>query len=293
MRVRPVRLELRRPFRISRGAVERVRGYLCRCRVAGGRGTGFGLTRRVAEELAVLDALARAADLPLRDALGGGKDSVRSFATVDLVGPERAGELARSYREAGYELLKIKVGSGSLEEDVRRVRACVRVGGFRALILDGNAGLSPEEALELLDRVEFRGDVYLEQPTPPEDLGEVRESCDVPVVVDVMDVGEDGLEETLRSDAADLVNVKVQELGLLGGLRVARRARELGLGVMVGCAVESFCSIAAAAHLAGAVDAELCDLDGHLFLREDVVENPGPAPELELAGPGWGVRVVR
>ncbi|MEO2241451.1 MAG: enolase C-terminal domain-like protein [Euryarchaeota archaeon] len=293
MRLRPVRLELRRPFRISRGAVERVRGYLCRCRMAGGRGTGFGLTRRVAEELAALDALTRAAGLPLRDALGGGRDSVRSFATVDLVGPERAEKLARAYRESGYDLLKVKVGSGSLEDDVRRVRACVRVGGFRALILDGNAGLNPEEALELLDRVEFHGDVYLEQPTPPGELDEVRGSCDAPVIVDAMDVGADRLEEILHGDAADLVNVKVQELGLLGGLRVARRARELGLGVMVGCAVESFCSIAAAAHLAGAVDAELCDLDGHLFLREDVVENPGPAPELELTGPGWGVRVVR
>ncbi len=293
MEVELVELELRRSFRISRGAVDRVRGYLCRCEVAGGRGTGFGLSERVAEEIAALDALARAASLPLREVLGGGRSRVRSFATVDLVDPVRAGEIARDYHRAGYELIKVKVGSGDLEEDVRRVRACVRAGNFRALIVDGNAGLSAEETLELLDRVEFGGRVYLEQPTPLEELDEVRESCDVPVIVDAMDVGGDRLEEVLGEGSFDLVNVKVQELGLLGGLRVARRAREVGLGVMVGCAVESFCSIAAAAHLAAAVDADLCDLDGHIFLRDDVVKNPGHAPEFKLTGPGWRVEVER
>ena len=67
-------------------------------------------------------------------------------------------------------------------------------------------------------------------------------------------------------------------------------ARALGLGVMLGCMVESGLGIAAAAHIASLCDH--VDLDGNLLLAED----PWPGVEfrdgvqLPANEPGLGVR---
>jgi len=290
----PVSLSLKRPFRISGREVRRVRGYWCTCVIEGNSGRGFGLRRGIAEEMATLDAVARRYDEPLCRVWGGEPASIESFATVDLVGAEQAGKLARRYYLRGYRKLKVKVGGGDLKRDLERVEACVKSAEFDALILDGNEGLTVEEVFRLLDFLDFDGDVYLEHPTPPDSLGEVCESCEAPVIVDVMDLGARSIDDVLDvAEPCDIVNIKAQEVGFVGGLRLARDAREEGFKVMVGCAVESFSSISTAAHLAAAVEADLCDLDGHLFLDEDVVSNPGYAPVMVTEGPGWEVRVER
>ena len=70
---------------------------------------------------------------------------------------------------------------------------------------------------------------------------------------------------------------------------MAHAARALGLGVMLGCMVESGLGIAAGAHAASLCDH--VDLDGNLLLAED----PWPGVELvdgvqvPSAGPGLGV----
>jgi L-alanine-DL-glutamate epimerase-like enolase superfamily enzyme len=73
---------------------------------------------------------------------------------------------------------------------------------------------------------------------------------------------------------------------------MAHAARALGLGVMLGCMIESGLGIAA-----GCAVAPLCDhvdLDGNLLLRDD----PCPGPELldgvqvPADAPGLGVRLA-
>jgi L-alanine-DL-glutamate epimerase-like enolase superfamily enzyme len=68
-------------------------------------------------------------------------------------------------------------------------------------------------------------------------------------------------------------------------------ARALGLGVFLGCMVESSLGIAAAAHLAPLAD--YVDLDGHLLLADDPwtglrFENGRVLPDRERAGLGVG-----
>jgi len=79
--------------------------------------------------------------------------------------------------------------------------------------------------------------------------------------------------------------------GVREAMRMAHAARALGLGVMLGCMVESGLGIAPSAHIASLCDH--VDLDGNLLLAED------PAPGLELVdgvqlppdAPGLGVEV--
>ena len=93
------------------------------------------------------------------------------------------------------------------------------------------------------------------------------------------------------AEIAHGVNIKLAKSGgIREALRMAHAARALGLGVMLGCMVESGLAIAA-----GCCVAPLCDhvdLDGNLLLAED----PWPGVELRdgvqvpAERPGLGVR---
>ena len=73
------------------------------------------------------------------------------------------------------------------------------------------------------------------------------------------------------------INIKLAKSGgIREAIRMAHAARALGLGVMLGCMVESGLGIAA-----GCADAQLCDhvdLDGNLLLADD------PCPGVAFVG---------
>ena len=78
----------------------------------------------------------------------------------------------------------------------------------------------------------------------------------------------DDLVELVRHDAADLVNLKLAKAGgLTPALELARVARAHGLGVSVGCMLESAVGVSAAAALAAELDCDVApDLDGAWWL---------------------------
>ena len=80
--------------------------------------------------------------------------------------------------------------------------------------------------------------------------------------------GIEDLVELVRHDAADLVNVKIAKAGgITPALALARAARTHGLGVSVGCMLESAVGVSAAASLAAAVGCDVApDLDGAWWL---------------------------
>jgi len=87
------------------------------------------------------------------------------------------------------------------------------------------------------------------------------------------------------------INIKLAKSGgIREGVRMAHAARALGLGVMLGCMVESGLGIAAGAHMASLCDH--VDLDGNLLISED----PWPGVslvdgvQLPSTSPGLGVR---
>ena len=131
---------------------------------------------------------------------------------------------------------------------------------------------------------------YVEQPLPAGDPGaeELRARSPLPVYVD-----EDchTLADVARcAEIAHGINIKLAKSGgIREGIRMAHAARALGLGVMLGCMVESGLGIAA-----GCVVAPLCDhvdLDGNLLIAEDPC--PGVAfvdgTQVPSEEPGLGV----
>jgi L-Ala-D/L-Glu epimerase len=180
----------------------------------------------------------------------------------------RAEPLADRFRR-----LKLKLG-GRDGLDVERVRA---VRGVTALPLqvDVNEYWEPDEALENVRELAALGVEYVEQPLSagnPEGA-RLKEKSPLPIYLD-----EDC--HTLRDvhDCAQRshgLNIKLAKSGgIREAVRMTHAARALGLGVMLGCMIESGLGIAAACQVASLCDH--VDLDGNLLLAED----PWPGVEL-------------
>jgi L-alanine-DL-glutamate epimerase-like enolase superfamily enzyme len=199
-------------------------------------------------------------------------------------------DMARRAERAAptYRRLKLKLG-GRDGLDVDRVRA-VRSVTDLPLQVDVNEAWSLDEALEALPELGRLGVAYCEQPLPAEDEGgpELRARSPVPIYVD-----EDchTLGDVARcAGIAHGINIKLAKSGgIREAIRMAHAARALGLGVMLGCMLESGLGIAA-----GCCVAPLCDhvdLDGNLLLAHD----PWPGVQLvdgvqvPAAAPGLGV----
>jgi L-alanine-DL-glutamate epimerase-like enolase superfamily enzyme len=195
----------------------------------------------------------------------------------------RAEQAARRFRR-----LKLKLG-GRDGLDLERVKA-VRSVTDLPLQVDVNEYWTLAEALEYLPQMDLQ---YCEQPLPAGDPDgpELKRRSPVPVYVD-----EDchvAADVPACAERAHGVNIKLAKSGgIREAVKIAAVARALGLGVMLGCMIESGLGIAA-----GAAVASLCDhvdLDGNLLLAED--PSPGvtfvDGVQLPADGPGLGAQAA-
>ena len=179
---------------------------------------------------------------------------------------------AEAAAQRGFRRLKLKLG-GRDGLDLERVRA-VRAATDLPLQVDVNEYWTLDEALELLPQMPLE---YCEQPLPAGDPDgpELKRRSPVPIYVDedchtLADVAP-------CAERAHGVNLKLAKSGgIREAVRMAHAARALGLGVMLGCMVESGLGIAAGAHIASLCDH--VDLDGNLLLAHD------PWPGVDLHG---------
>ncbi len=162
--------------------------------------------------------------------------------------------------------LKLKLGGGD-GLDVERARA-VRSRTDLPLMVDVNEWWSVDEALDAIPQLAELGVEYVEQPLRAGDEGgrTLKEQSPLPVYVD-----EDchTLDDVAACAAiAHGINIKLAKSGgIREALRMVHAARALGLGVMLGCMIESGVGIAA-----GCCVAPLCDhvdLDGNLLIADD------------------------
>ena len=197
--------------------------------------------------------------------------------------PDEIAEAARARVAEGFRTLKLKVGTDAAT-DVARVRAAREgAGPDVALRVDANTGWDCFEAVRVITALEDAGVgvELVEQPVGRRDLlglAHVRRHVETPVMADESVFDLDDLVELVRHDAADLVNVKIAKAGgLTPALELARVARAHGLGVSVGCMLESAVGVSAAAALAAEVDCDVDpDLDGAWWLAPGrAVRRPG------------------
>jgi D-galactarolactone cycloisomerase len=131
-------------------------------------------------DIAFWDIAGQTAGLPIWKLLGGRfRESVTAYATGcyyperfdDLPGVLRGLEVeASSYCNAGFSLLKIKVGLLSLEQDIERLRVIRQaVGPFVGILVDANHAYTVASAIRMGRLMEAYDVRFFEEPVVPED----------------------------------------------------------------------------------------------------------------------------
>ena len=220
---------------------------------------------RCAVDCALWDLEAKETGMPIwqRADLPRPKPLETAF-TLSLDTPE---VMAKTARQADEGLLKLKLGrDGGLE----RVAAVHAARPDARLILDANEGLTPDALPKLMNEAHKLGVVLIEQPLPAGGDDTLADwSGPVPVCADESVHTSADMDRIARTYGA--VNIKLDKAGgLTEGLAMVKAARTAGLKVMVGCMVAGSLSMAPALLLAGLAD--FVDLDGPLWLAEDVAD---------------------
>lgn len=246
---------------------------------------------RVAVSTAMADLAARDLGVPLYRQWGLDPSAAPPTSyTVGIADPPEMADRARSAVEAGFDHLKVKLGT---DDDRARFDAVREAAPDATIRVDANEAWDAAEAIQKADWLSSGAVEFLEQPVPADDVDGLRRvSMEVSLPVCADEACVTASDVPVVADACDVVTVKLLKCG---GPRAAveqiHAAKGHGLDVMVGCMVESSASIAPACHLAPLAD--YADLDGALLLAEDPCSGlpvTNGRFDLETVSAGSGVR---
>lgn len=211
------------------------------------------------------------------------------LVTLGITEPEQMALVLSGLPSAGG--LKVKVAGNDLVDYL----TCVIHLDNSLLFIDGNQGVSSVEVLEDLVKQIGAGRLLgIEQPFGAGDIERHRQlqaRVAVPVYADesVQDLAD--LEAV--GDAFGGVNIKLMKCGGLDrAVKIARRAGEMGMRVMLGSMSESSLGCTAMAALAPMAD--VVDLDGPWLIANDPFRGIGleQGRLVRPSGPGLGVRLI-
>jgi L-alanine-DL-glutamate epimerase-like enolase superfamily enzyme len=240
---------------------------------------------RSAVDSALHDLQGKLTGLPVHKLLGLRRAGPPTSWTIWLGDPDDMARRTEKIASRGFKRLKLKLG-GRDGLDVERVRAVRSVTGL-PLQCDVNEAWTLDEALETIPQIDVE---YCEQPLVAGDPDgpELKRRSAMPIYVDedchtLADVA-------ACAERAHGINIKLAKSGgIREAVRMVAAARALGLGVMLGCMIESGLGIAAGVHISSLMDH--VDLDGNLLLADDPA--PGVAfvegVQLPSQAPGLGV----
>jgi L-alanine-DL-glutamate epimerase-like enolase superfamily enzyme len=216
-------------------------------------------------DAALHDLCGKLAGLPVWRLLGLERGGPPTSWTIWLGDPDDMARRAEAVA-GDFRRLKLKLG-GRDGLDVERVRAVRRVTDA-PLQVDVNEYWQLDEALDAVRELAELGVQYVEQPLKAGDPGGLRLKRESPLPIYV-DEDVHMLPTVAEcAERAHGVNIKLAKSGgIREAMRMAHVARALGLGVMLGCMIESGLGISAAAQIGSLCDH--LDLDGNLLLAED------------------------
>lgn len=222
---------------------------------------------RCAIDIALHDRIAQLNNVPLHVLLDAPtpKPQHSSF-TIALDTPEAMAKM--SLAVSNYPIIKVKLGGDSL--DIKRLQAIREARPDVVLWVDANAGWSREEAAGYLPDLEALGIEMLEQPLDKADItgmGDLQSKTIIPIVADESVQNKTNIEDLSAAGVAG-VNIKLMKVGGISpALAMIRRAKQLGLKIMLGCMIETAIGTTAMAHLSGF--AEWIDLDASALISND------------------------
>ncbi len=168
---------------------------------------------------------------------------------------------------ADWPVFKIKLGT---DHDME-IMSELRENTDAILRIDANCAWTADQTIEYSHRLKELNVEFIEQAMPAEasieDMKKVYENSALPLIADESCISEEDVDKCYGLFHG--VNIKVVKCGgLTPAKRMALRARELGMKVMVGCMTESTVGISGIAQLLPLLD--YVDMDGPILLAKDI-----------------------
>jgi L-alanine-DL-glutamate epimerase-like enolase superfamily enzyme len=197
-----------------------------------------------AVDIALWDILAKAAELPLWQLLGGARESdipiYNTHAGWLNYSIEQLTDEARQLIDQGYTALKMKVGLKDYREDHRRVRAVRQaIGDSILLMVDANQKwdlMQASLAAHLLEDLDLS---WLEEPLHPDDIRAhqvLAGRTGIPIALGEHVYTTHAFRDYIENDAVDVIQVDVCRIGgITPWLEVAAVANSYGLRVCPHC----------------------------------------------------------
>ncbi len=193
-------------------------------------------------DMALWDIAGKHRGVPIHALLGGAfRTSVQPYATgfYRIRGQGEAARLAEEairHHEAGFTLMKVKLGYG-VDDDIACMAAIGRAiqGKPIGLMVDTNHAYGRAEALRLGRALDGFGLRWYEEPVAPEDLRgyvEMRDKLTMPIAGGENEHTLFGFRELLAAGAVDIAQ---PDIGSCGGITAARHVATLAQahGVLV------------------------------------------------------------
>jgi mandelate racemase len=172
-------------------------------------------------DMALWDALAIAAGLPLATMLGSAPRPVRAYNSsgLGLMASEAAADEADKLAQRGFKALKLRLGHASLDEDLAVTRAVRRrLPDEIALMVDYNQALTVAEALRRGRALQDEGVYWLEEPIRHDDYpgnAAIARELALPLQIGENFDGPKAMAEALAANACDYV---MPDLARIGGV---------------------------------------------------------------------------
>lgn len=187
-------------------------------------------------DMALWDVVGKREGISLRRLLGSSRTSVPAYAGIRSMQPEAAAREAVAAVERGFGAVKVKLGAGSLEDDlavVRRVREAAGAG--IEIMADYNQSLTVEEALRRGAVLDGERLTWIEEPVRAgDDAGHARltRALRTPIQLGENWWGPEEMERSVASGASDVVTFDAVRIGgVTGWCRAASLAEGAGLPV--------------------------------------------------------------
>ena len=262
--------------------------------------TGKTSTVRFATELALLDLQARQLEQsPAQRLTGPERSPVRRLSVNALVADAQQ---ARAAVDAGYNHLKVKVGTTSIDGDLRRLREIRNVVGSNAILrLDANGAYDLAQATSALRTFSSLSPLFVEQPLAPaklDDLARLRTRVRLPLAADEGARTAQQLTALIQRELTDVVVLKPSLCGgLQSTLNLAESTIKAGLCLVITHAFESAIGRQGIIQLTAAIAAEASSLllpcgllAGHFFERDLADEPSAIGGEIDLTTPAPAIR---
>jgi mandelate racemase len=187
-------------------------------------------------DMALWDALATAAGLPLARMLGGHPKTIPVYNSngLGLMEPEAAADEAMKLLEGGFKAVKLRLGYASLQGDLAVTQAVRRrLPDEVTLMVDYNQALTAAEALRRGRALEQEGVYWLEEPIRHDDYAgsaALARELSLPVQIGENFDGPQAMADALAAAACDYVMPDVARIGgVTGWMQAAGLAAARGV----------------------------------------------------------------